>query len=99
MPLSPSLVRTVSMSVIAAACRGMVCVEAAGRERADEFRFERARRHHAGNIEGVVGGERHPGMTAGDESARLALRLIVDRKTILRHHADAGPGPDDVEAP
>src|SRR5882672_12027346 len=86
------------MSVVAAACRSMVRVEAAGRERTDEFRFERARRDHPGNIEGVVGGERHSGMTAGDESARLTLRLIVDRETILRHHANAGPGPYDVEA-
>src|SRR3979490_2849297 len=86
------------MSVVAAACRSMGRVEAAGRERPDEVGVERAGRDHPRDLEGVIGSQRHTGMTAGDEGARLALRLVVDRKAILRHHADAGPGPDDVEA-
>ncbi|GCC47359.1 hypothetical protein chiPu_0031709, partial [Chiloscyllium punctatum] len=36
-------------------------------------------------------------MAAGHEGAGMALRLIVDRKAVLRHDADAGPAPDHVE--
>src|SRR3569833_1615289 len=71
--------------------------EAVCRESLDQLRFAHALHDHAGDVEGVVGSQRHAGMAAGDESAGMGRRLVIDRKTVLRHHADAGPAPDHVE--
>src|SRR3954467_8700378 len=86
-----------SISLVAAVVRGAGGAKTAGRERADQLRLERALLDHPRDLESVVGGERHAGMAAGDEGAGMRLRLVVDRKAVLRHDADAGPAPDHVE--
>src|SRR6516162_1642065 len=42
-------------------------------------------------------GQCHAAMAGGDERAGAGLRLVVDRITILRHHAQCRPAPHHVQ--
>src|SRR3569833_4392427 len=88
--------QAVAKSVVAIAAL-RCAAKAARRESLDQLRLQRAAHDHPRDVEGVVSSQRHAGMAAGDEGAWMGLGLIVDRKTVLRHHADAGPAPDHVE--
>src|SRR5215470_6938914 len=53
---------------------------------------------NAGRQEECVGRRQcHAAMTGGDERAGASLRLIVDRITILGHHAQCRPAPHHVQ--
>ena len=60
------------------------------------LRIERGAGDHRRESVSVNGRERDTGMAAGNESAGVAFGLIVDRETILRHHAEARPTTHDV---
>src|SRR5215510_4072359 len=72
-------------------------IEPPRREGADQICIEPAARDHWREHQGVIGGQGDAGMAADDECAGVRLGLIVDRKTILCHDADARPGTDHVE--
>src|SRR5260221_6351514 len=47
--------------------------------------------------ERVVGRQGHAAMAGGEEGARTALRLVVNRKAVQGHDPQRRPGADDTE--
>src|SRR5215471_6896801 len=71
-------------------------IEPPCREGADQICIEPTARDHRREHQGVIGGQRDAGMAADDECAGVRFGLIVDRKAVLCHDADARPGPGHV---
>src|SRR5262247_557198 len=80
-----------------ASSSNLLNIEPPRREGANQICIEPTARDHRRKDQGVIGGQRDAGMAADDECAGVRFGLIVDRKAVLCHDADARPGPDHVE--
>src|SRR5512139_738854 len=89
----PSMVRATAVPASAS----LLNMEPPRTEGSDQRFVEGTARDHGRDGEGMIGRQRHAGMAAHREGAGMALRFVVDREAVLRHHADGAPGAHDVD--